>query len=529
MTMALERPQRTPSELLPASSVTNRLPNWVVLPVMALGLAFRLWDIGQPYIGLHMWNEIYYVTIARNFDHYGPFLQYNYLEVGGRPLSPVFGPTPLVPWMVWVSSHFLGNTEWVARLPILLLGLLALSSLYLIARELYDFEIALLSVFFAAVMPGAVFFSRQVALDGPMAAFGLAAFLFLLFFRRLRQYRWLVASSVLFALSIMAKYTAVLFAPALLLVWVQILWRGDSRTRRGTWTLATSYFILSVLPAAAWFAFSASASSTLPAGRGSVSYLDRFSEMNPRAYFEALQVGWLRLAEQTGPMLWYPLVVALAIASAFNGLRQLAEKHLEVILLVLPWFAQIIYPFSWSINDAYSFPPLYGIAILLALFAREGFSRVRQMAIASERRVLVIALSLLVLVLLSSLVSYKRTYRWWYHPDWVASQQLANAITPYDPFSSALLVRSVNVDHRSILADLPSTLYYAKNEDWLGRATYTYWWFPGELDLALAYIENREFNYVVFTYQPPVDILEALVQSGYRRIAPGAWERASDS
>ncbi|HUV67642.1 MAG TPA: hypothetical protein VMW24_27360 [Sedimentisphaerales bacterium] len=41
----------------------------------------------------------------------------------------------------------------------------------------------------------------------------------------------------------------------------------------------------------------------------------------------------------------------------------------------------------------------------------------------------------------------------------------------------------------------------------------------------IAAIKSGEYGYVVFTYQPPVDVAEALTGSGYRRIGPAAWEK----
>src|SRR5512146_2021870 len=157
------------------TSTSTALAAASVVLVLGLGLCLRLMDITRPFYGYHMWNEAYYATIARNFDHFGLLNSYNYDWRGGSELSQRLGPSPLVPWLVYLASRLLGPSEAVARLPILLLGMSSLLAIYLIARELYDERIGLLSAFFAAIMPGAVFLSRQIALDSPMVAFGLAS------------------------------------------------------------------------------------------------------------------------------------------------------------------------------------------------------------------------------------------------------------------------------------------------------------------------------------------------------------------
>jgi hypothetical protein len=138
-----------------------RLNGLALMAVLGLGLCLRLIDIGQPFHGYHMWNETYYVTIARNFDHFGLLNSYNYDWRGGSELGQRHGPSPFVPWLVHFSSHLFGKSEAAARLPILILGMFSLLAIYFIARELHDAEVALIASFLAAIMPGVVFISRQ--------------------------------------------------------------------------------------------------------------------------------------------------------------------------------------------------------------------------------------------------------------------------------------------------------------------------------------------------------------------------------
>jgi len=484
-----------------------------LLPILAVALGLRLWDLARPFIGDLSWNEVSYVIIARGFDRYGPLSQYTYGSSNGSPLKPVFGPSPLLPWMVYVASKALGAAEWVARLPMLALGVCAVVVLYLIARELYGDGVGLLAAFAAGVMPGVVFYSRTVHLDGPMTTFGLAAFLALLLFERKRRYRWLVASAAFLGLAMLAKYTSVLFFPSLAWLWLRMVRNGSSRGERRAWALPLCYFVAAAIPAGIWLIASQQGSSSLGV-KGPPQYLIRSHEWSLREWYLALQATWLTLTNQVGHALWYPLVLVGALSAPAGRLWSFARQHLGVVLLIVPWFAQLIYPQSWRANQYYVYPALYGLAIVLALVARDLASAARP-ALAPKSRGRSAGLALVgVLVCLSSLADYKEYFHASYYPWYVVTRE--------DPFSSARLVRAQNVSNRPVLADLPHTLYYAESEYGHGRV---FWWGSGDRQ-TIAAVESGEFDYVVFTYVPTVDVLEAIERSRYRRIGPAAWEKA---
>jgi 4-amino-4-deoxy-L-arabinose transferase-like glycosyltransferase len=501
------------------------LASVLLLAVIGLGLLFRLWDIVRPFIGYHMWNEVYYATIARNFEHFGLLAQYNYDPMGGMPFGPRLGPSPLGPWLVYLSYQVFGPAEWAARVPMLLLGLFSLVAVYGVARELYSAEVGLGAAFFAAIMPGVVFFSRQVALESPMAAFGLAAVWTLLVAKRTSQLRWMYLSAVLLAMAIMAKYTAVLFVPSVAWIGLTIVRRTGPTRKAARWALPITYLAVAALPAAAWLVFGMLTASSQTGASPVSRYLTRAYEWSQGAWFDALLKTWTRLGDQIGGALWYPLVIAAALAITTGGIAALLKRHVVVALLIIPWFAQMVYPASWYANDGYTYPALYGVAVVLALLVRAAVQRARHLPNFSGRRQAVAVSLLGVVVCLSSLMDYRAVFHSWYSPENnVLLQHPVNSVTHSDPFQSARLVRSVNVSHLPILADLPVTLYYSRDEDWRGESEWL-WWGRGQGPEMVAAIGSRKFSYVVFTYQPPVEVTYALAGSGYRRIGPAAWEK----
>lgn len=523
--------QTLPKKLAGALMGTNAgLGSLHFIAVLGLGLALRLMDIKRAFYGYHMWNEAYYVTIARNFDHFGFFNLFNYDWRGGSLLSQRHGPSPFVPWLVYISSEIFGKTELAARLPILVLGIFSLAALYFIARELYDAEIALIAVFLAAIMPGVVFISRQVSLDGPMVAFGLASIWALLLAKRKRRFVWILVSSLLLGIAIFTKLTAVLFVPVLAWIWLEMILRGDFPWKWFRWLLPAAYFLIAVLPVLAWMAKGILTSSGASAiGNSGDSYLLRTSEWwSLRSWWWAAQATWIRLGEQIGHMLWYPIVLVVALSLTTRRFVGFIKQHAVVLLLILPWFAQMIYPISWYQNDGYTYPVLYGAAILLALVIRQAVRLARQQFQPSDGKMF-FSISLLVLVIfLSSLWDYRQYYRTWYtamySSEWIF-QRPANLVLPYDPLVSARMVRSLNTSHASILADNPATLFYAQDDYWQGKATWYWWGLWGERDELVRAIKSREYTYVVFTYQPPMEVVSALYDNSYKHLDLGVWKK----
>jgi 4-amino-4-deoxy-L-arabinose transferase-like glycosyltransferase len=503
-----------------------------------VGLIFRLWNLDATFSGIHSWNEVYYVTIARNLSHFGFLSPYNFADMDGRLLGLMSGPPPFVPWLIYISSQIFGNAEWAARIPVLIFGMLSLGAAALIAKELYDTQVAHMALLFAAVMPGAVFFSRQINLDGPMTAFGLGSLWTLLVFVRKRRYRWVIASSILLSLAIFAKYTAVLFLPALAVVWIRAL-KGETLPKKKklvTWLVPLSWLGVAVLPAFLWFLHGLSVTE-VSSGRGPISYLARFSEWtNLRTWAGALLTVWQRTAEQVGSIFFYPLLFIIG-AGLINGkIWRFIRGNLVALLLAAAWYAQVLYPASWIVNDGYIYPGLFGYAILLAYLVKLMLPRFQGIKGFAAERLIPSMLIFIGIIAFSCVMDYWHTYHSSYmrpnktsYPD---SQKPVNLVTPDEPFLSAKTVRNMNVEHKPVMADMPQTLYYAIDEYWKVPAT---WWWPWSMAKSrhsispgqLAAIRGREYEFIVFAYQPLTEVVEAIMDSGYRRIAPAAWQKIS--
>ncbi len=139
-----------------------------------------------------------------------------------RPAAGYFDHPPLVAWLIALSSRVLPG-ELGVRLPFLVCGGLTVAFAALLARELSDDARApLFAALLAAAAPMMSLVGSLALPDGPLAAAYTAA-LWLL--ARARGKRW-VAAGVAVGIALLAKYTAALLAPALVLL---VAWDGELR------------------------------------------------------------------------------------------------------------------------------------------------------------------------------------------------------------------------------------------------------------------------------------------------------------
>jgi len=146
------------------------------------------------------------------------------------------------PLLMYTTAPFVGlfgNSPFVVRLPVALLGIASVYLLYLLAKKLFQNEnVALLSAFILALTPWHIHYSR--------ASFEVVPLLFLemlgtYLFVRKREF----LSFVPFALTIYTYSTASVFTPLLVLA-LFFIYRPDIIKIKNTWKLLASLVI--VLP-----------------------------------------------------------------------------------------------------------------------------------------------------------------------------------------------------------------------------------------------------------------------------------------
>jgi hypothetical protein len=382
---------------------------------------------------------------------------------------------------------------------------------------------ALVTTFIVATAPGVVFFSRNIQLDGVMTTFGLGAIVSMLLYRERGRVGWLVISSLLCALAIFAKYTAVLFWPALAVAFLQGLKPWHTRYHLG---VLAFYMLIALAPALGWIALSflhpelmvSSATTNSQALVAGTSYFSRFNEWHISIFGQALVSLWFKTMSHLGSAIWYAILF-IALLSGFNSTQHASigtfvRTYALPIAITLPWYLQIGYPNSWILNEYYDYPSLFGIAILLGVAGVTVWKHLTLWLCISGRRGIALIVCLFGLISVSNILDYRSSFHSSYTP-W-------GVVSPHDPLESAQRIAELNVDNDPVLTDLPFTFYYTKADR---RNSRFIWWggWDGSATKIIMAIRSGGFPFVAFTYPPTVAIDEALRTCGYERVAPAAW------
>ena len=158
------------------SRQTARL--WL-LGMLALGLAARLVEVGEPLIDKQAWRQTDTAAIARNFYEEGYDLLYPRVDWRGNTPGFVEMNFPLYPFIVAAAYGVYGGVhEWLGRLISTLCSLAGGGLLFVFARRIFDSErVALWASFFFLFTPLSVYFGRAFMPEPLMLLLSVAALL----------------------------------------------------------------------------------------------------------------------------------------------------------------------------------------------------------------------------------------------------------------------------------------------------------------------------------------------------------------
>jgi 4-amino-4-deoxy-L-arabinose transferase-like glycosyltransferase len=158
--------------------------------------------------GMLGWDEAEYATLARSFLRGEGFTIGGDLNALRPPLLPLAGAASM-----WLRGDMSDRSAKVASV---VLALLALEVVFVVATAAFDRTIGVFAAFLLATMPGFWTMTAQFLSELPfLACFGAAVIGFDLGLRR--DPRWFWCSWIACALALLTRYTAVLFAPYVLL------------------------------------------------------------------------------------------------------------------------------------------------------------------------------------------------------------------------------------------------------------------------------------------------------------------------
>lgn len=154
--------------------------------ILLLGFVLRSYNLNFPSIGYHNTKENEYLCVAQVMQKSGDYITrrvYFYDGLADLPQFKLYPQLPLISYQILLSWRLLGENLWGPRLINVLFGLFSIVTIYYLARILFaDVIASLFCAFLLAVMPLAVFFSRNLQPECPAFFFMLLGNLFYLKF-----------------------------------------------------------------------------------------------------------------------------------------------------------------------------------------------------------------------------------------------------------------------------------------------------------------------------------------------------------
>jgi len=193
--------------------------------ILLAGFFLRAYNMNSPSIGYHSMQENEYLSVAQEMARTQDFVNkrvYFYNAFKENPGLTEFNQPPLIPYQIILSWKALGENLWSARLLNILFGVLSIAVIYLIAKLFFEsISLPLYTAFVLAVIPLAVFFSRNIQPESPAFFFMLLGqFFYLKFSRSLRKYN-LFLGGIAFSIAWAYRFNFIfgVFAPLFCFPW----------------------------------------------------------------------------------------------------------------------------------------------------------------------------------------------------------------------------------------------------------------------------------------------------------------------
>jgi hypothetical protein len=219
----------------------------LTLFVLAVGMILYLPGLGS----YTLWSpwEPHYSQVAMEMNQVDSWLVPTY-----RHSDRWFSKPILLFWFLKPSFQILGQTEFAARLPIVLFALFGLAMVNFMVGRLFNWKVGLLSSMILATSPQWFFISRQTIFDGPYVVVQTIAFLYLLvgLFKYPDRARWMYGFWIFSGLAMLLKGLLAIVLPASavgLFILVTWDWSILKRMKFG------KGFLIFLTVAAPWFIF----------------------------------------------------------------------------------------------------------------------------------------------------------------------------------------------------------------------------------------------------------------------------------
>jgi len=153
--------------------------------IVSLGMCLRSYILNFPSIGYHNMIENEYLTTAQemNTAHDYSLNRMHCYNIFEEPVHRYYSQPPLISYQILLAWRLFDENLWGPRLFNVLFGAFSILGIYFIASILFrNIFLSLFASFSLAIMPLAVFFSRNIQPESPAFFFMILANLFYLRF-----------------------------------------------------------------------------------------------------------------------------------------------------------------------------------------------------------------------------------------------------------------------------------------------------------------------------------------------------------
>lgn len=306
---------------------TYKKENLILTIIFLIAIAYRLWGITNPLLDFHSWRQSATASVARNFYEEGMNIFKPRLDTIQEGTKALYGiEFQLYPFLVALCYFLFGVHEMIGRLISVLFGIGAMGYLYLLAKKYFGEKTALYSIFFYAVLPMMVYYTRTFQPEAAMTFFSVSAlYYFDQWIETEKKVHWGLASLMSLCSFLVKIPTLYIFFPMAFLCFLKF---GKKIFAQGTLYL----FLVTVLtPALIWYSVSPKiiGSATLLEAEGKWATFSIL--LNPEFY---RQIFLTRIAEKMFAFTGFPLLLI--------GMFLKTEKKEEHLFHV--WlFAVILY------------------------------------------------------------------------------------------------------------------------------------------------------------------------------------------
>ena len=190
------------------------------LLIILFGLAIYLPNLG----GYALWDpwEPHYSQVAMEMNQVDTWLVPTY-----RNSNHWFSKPIILFWFLKPSFMVFGQTEFAARLPIVLISIFGLVMFNFLMGRLFEWKVGLLAALVLATSPQFFFIARQTIFDGVYVTFQMIAFAYLLLglFKYPDKARWIYGFWIFSALAMLSKGLLAIVLPASAIgIYVLVTW-----------------------------------------------------------------------------------------------------------------------------------------------------------------------------------------------------------------------------------------------------------------------------------------------------------------